>query len=235
MIAASAVPLAAADTGDVSFKLSPNINNWWVEVSTNAAPSSITASVDGGPAVPLKHEWWGGWGVSTHVPPGSHVIFTATVSGRTVTSTSYAWPDVPPASRGNIPGVGGFRTSSSSGSSYSFSQRIDIPPDNVIAALALANSGFFGRGQIDIGSIANIDRRATSDVYSRNSVSLDRQDALILLALGGNSGFYGTSSSPFLGGGYGSPLFGTSSLTQCLQERAIADRLGLGTTDRYVC
>ena len=219
-LASSAVPLAAADATGVTFTLSPNVNNWWVEVSTNAAPTSIRASVDGGPAIALTHEWWGGWGVSTHVAAGSHVVFTADVGGQTATSTAYVWPDVA-TTHAILPIAGGSSTSSSAGESSSFSQQVDIPPDNVIAALALGNSGLFGLRSI--ADIANIQRTASSSAFKDQNVNLDTNDVLLALALG-NRGV-----SPFL-------LTGSmSSLTDCLQQRALVQQLRLGTSSQFSC
>jgi hypothetical protein len=86
-----------ASTGTVSFSVSPNVNNWWVEVYANPSAgsgsvTSVSASVNGGGAVPLAHNWWGSWATVTHVPAGSSVVFTATTSsGSTSRSAPVIW------------------------------------------------------------------------------------------------------------------------------------------------
>lgn len=80
----------------------------------------------------------------------------------------------------------------------SFSQRVTIPEDNVLAVLALRNAGIgwgdgswgWGDGSGSWGccgllSVANFDRSFTSTHVVERHVSLDRDDVLLWLALGG--------------------------------------------------
>lgn len=50
-------------------------NEWWVQafVKSDRSLAGVDTRVDGGTWVPLKLQSWGGWAVSTHAPPGSHV------------------------------------------------------------------------------------------------------------------------------------------------------------------
>ncbi|HVL88371.1 MAG TPA: PKD domain-containing protein [Candidatus Thermoplasmatota archaeon] len=88
-VAVEAPPLSA------SFRLSPNVNEWWVEVFVDAsAPlSGVQARVADGPWSPLSLRSWGAWAASLRVPPGSEVVFRAqTDAGAEAVSQPFPWP-----------------------------------------------------------------------------------------------------------------------------------------------
>lgn len=79
-----------------TWTLSPNINNWWVEVSVSSpAPvASVDAAVEGGAWIPLTHQSWGSWAKSFHVASGARVQFRGNgeEAGQTTLSQTYTWP-----------------------------------------------------------------------------------------------------------------------------------------------
>ncbi|MBW3582091.1 MAG: hypothetical protein KY455_03235, partial [Euryarchaeota archaeon] len=52
------------------FTVSPNINEWWVEVTVKAAsePAKVDVSIDGGSWIALAKTTWGTWAKSTYTP-----------------------------------------------------------------------------------------------------------------------------------------------------------------------
>jgi hypothetical protein len=80
----------------VQFAASPNVNNWWVEVSATASSGSVTsvsAIVNGGTPVALTADSWGTWARSMAVPGGASVVFVATTSAHsTARSAPILWP-----------------------------------------------------------------------------------------------------------------------------------------------
>ncbi len=90
------LPTTSPPTGtfSASFSLSPNVNEWWVEVGVtgNQAISGVTASVNGGAPVALTKQSWGAWAKSFFVARGSSVVFKATAStGQVATSQTFTW------------------------------------------------------------------------------------------------------------------------------------------------
>ena len=83
----------------------------------------------------------------------------------------------------------------------SFDRDVNIPRDNVLAALALGV-----RGHSAFDRIANVHQRAFLDTSFDNDFRLDDRDVLLLLALRGDGGF----SSDLLGF---APFFRTGSLS----------------------
>ena len=78
--------------GAPTFAVSPNVNNWWVEVRVSGAPVSVTARIDGGTPISLPATSWGSYAKSLHVNSGQHVTFTAIVGGASYTSAATTWP-----------------------------------------------------------------------------------------------------------------------------------------------
>lgn len=100
---------------------------------------------------------------------------------------------------GGAGAVTGSETSSSSSSS--FRQTVDIPRDNVLAALALGV-----RGSHAIDHVANIERSGVIDRSFHRDFDLSDDDALLLLALGRDGGFglrHSGFGDPFFGHGFG--------------------------------
>ncbi|HEX9815712.1 MAG TPA: hypothetical protein VGB18_01920, partial [Candidatus Thermoplasmatota archaeon] len=90
----SGAPPPPTGTFSASFKLSPNVSEWWVEVGVtgNQAVSGVTASVNGGAPVALTKQSWGAWAKSFFVARGSSVVFKATAStGEVATSQTFTW------------------------------------------------------------------------------------------------------------------------------------------------
>jgi hypothetical protein len=82
-------------TFSATFTVSPNINNWWVEVNVtgNEPVAAVAANVNGGAWTNLDPTSWGTWAKSFYVASGSTVQFRATSStGSTVTSAAVTWP-----------------------------------------------------------------------------------------------------------------------------------------------
>lgn len=70
-------------------------NAWWVQtrVAANERVSAVCAVVQEGACKPLEPKWWGAWAASLRAPPGSMVVFRATLAGGdSVTSPAYTWP-----------------------------------------------------------------------------------------------------------------------------------------------
>lgn len=92
--------------------------------------------------------------------------------------------------------AGGASAQTSAGTQASqttgFSQTVDIPEENVFAALVLDDS-------VDIRDIANIQRSVDLGQSISSDSDLDREDTLLLLALDNN----GFGSSSLFGGGFG--------------------------------
>lgn len=82
----------ATSTASATFQVSPNVNNWWIEVKVAPSASAVSATVNGGAPVALKPTSWGTWATSSYVPSGARVVFTATVNGASATSTPTTWP-----------------------------------------------------------------------------------------------------------------------------------------------
>ncbi|MBW3584240.1 MAG: PKD domain-containing protein, partial [Euryarchaeota archaeon] len=81
------------------FRVSPNVNEWWVEVTVQATsePAKVEVSVDGGSWIALDKTSWGTWAKSTYTPVGSSVVFRAMdASGQTATSSTYTWMTTEP-------------------------------------------------------------------------------------------------------------------------------------------
>jgi hypothetical protein len=79
---------------DATFAVSPNINEWWVEVAVQGtqAVRSVDARVNGGARQPLTLQEWGHWAKSFNVPRGSQVQFRATsTSGAQDVSQTVCW------------------------------------------------------------------------------------------------------------------------------------------------
>ncbi|MHB8634542.1 MAG: FG-GAP repeat domain-containing protein [Thermoplasmatota archaeon] len=96
--------------GNFTVTLSPKGNEWWVEAVPSGATfpvASVSATVDGGPAVALPATAWGTWATSIHAPSGSVVQFAAhDAAGAAALSPCYLWitfatqpcsPSPPPA------------------------------------------------------------------------------------------------------------------------------------------
>jgi hypothetical protein len=82
-------------TFTATFTVSPNINNWWVEVSVDANEplAGVAASVNNGSWIALDATSWGTWAKSFHVDSGSSVRFQAqNGAGATITSNPTTWP-----------------------------------------------------------------------------------------------------------------------------------------------
>jgi hypothetical protein len=85
---------APPGTFDARFTVSPNINEWWVEVTVggNEAITKVDARVNGGTWRALSLRSWGNWAESFNVPKGSRVDFRATSStGAQDTSDVVCW------------------------------------------------------------------------------------------------------------------------------------------------
>lgn len=79
---------------DARFAVSPNVNEWWVEVtvSANEAITNVDARVNGGAWKPLTLRSWGSWAESFNAPRNSIVEFRATSStGAQDLSDRYCW------------------------------------------------------------------------------------------------------------------------------------------------
>ncbi len=79
---------------DAGFAVSPNVNEWWIEVavSANEAITNVDARVNGGAWQPLTLRSWGSWAESFNAPRNSIVEFRATSStGAQDLSERYCW------------------------------------------------------------------------------------------------------------------------------------------------
>lgn len=98
---APAPATAAASGFDATFSVSPNVNEWWVEVAVQGTQGvrSVDARVNGGAWTALTLQDWGHWATSFHVARGSDVEFRATSSsGAQDVSATVCWMCAPPAS-----------------------------------------------------------------------------------------------------------------------------------------
>ncbi|MBI2078028.1 MAG: VCBS repeat-containing protein [Euryarchaeota archaeon] len=80
--------------GGATFTLSPNVNEWWVEVRVDWSKTvtGVDARVNGGSWIPLEKKSWGNWAKSFFVARGSSVDFQATASdGTTSFSPTFTW------------------------------------------------------------------------------------------------------------------------------------------------
>ena len=85
---------SAANDFQASFAVSPNVNEWWVEVivESDATVKAVHARVNGGTWTALTLQDWGHWAKSFNVPRGSQVQFRATsASGATDLSEVTTW------------------------------------------------------------------------------------------------------------------------------------------------
>ncbi len=79
---------------DPTYRVSDNVNEWWVEVYVDASDpiTSVEVQIDGGDWIALDEKDWGSWAKSVHAPQGSDVVFKATRSdGAQDTSQTYTW------------------------------------------------------------------------------------------------------------------------------------------------
>ncbi|WP_242515386.1 glycoside hydrolase family 5 protein [Sorangium cellulosum] len=92
-------------TSNFQFTVSPNINNWWIQVKV-VPPSgrltdvgSVKAQV-GSSSYDLQYQSWGEWAISRHVPAGTVVRFTArTTASATPPNTEATYASAPWPSR----------------------------------------------------------------------------------------------------------------------------------------
>jgi len=87
-----APPPIPVPTYGPTFAVSPNVNEWWVEVRVAPDPKEVDARVDGGAWIGLEKRSWGSWAKSFRVPAGSLVEFRATdAAGQTAVSQGVPW------------------------------------------------------------------------------------------------------------------------------------------------
>jgi hypothetical protein len=92
-IAAAPTPTTSAPFS-ASFDVSPNVNEWWIEVNVKSSGvvSKVETRVNGGVWQSLPKTNWGAWAKSINAPKGSKVEFRATDSqAQTVLSPAYTW------------------------------------------------------------------------------------------------------------------------------------------------
>ena len=97
-VAAAPAPTSSsqptASTFSATFKVSPNVNEWWVElyVSSSSTVSKVDIRVNGGVWQSLPKTNWGAWAKSMNVAKGAKVEFRATSStGQIALSSPQTW------------------------------------------------------------------------------------------------------------------------------------------------
>jgi hypothetical protein len=81
-----------------TYSVPTSVNTFWVEVKVTSTQvvSGVSATVNGGTAVPLVKQSWGNWAKSFFVAQGSSVRFTATnATGVTNQSQVFTWLGTP--------------------------------------------------------------------------------------------------------------------------------------------
>jgi hypothetical protein len=73
-------PPAPPEVHSTSFRVSSNVNTWWVEVWVDSTRpvDSVAVRIDDGPWTALRATDWGSWARSVHAPEGAGVVFRAT-------------------------------------------------------------------------------------------------------------------------------------------------------------
>ncbi|HEX9816481.1 MAG TPA: hypothetical protein VGB18_05835, partial [Candidatus Thermoplasmatota archaeon] len=98
---ATAAPTTTASSSfDAQYAVSPNVNEWWVEVDAegNQAINAVDVRINGGTWKPLTLQTWGHWAKSLNVHQGSNVQFRATsTSGATDLSETMTWMPASPS------------------------------------------------------------------------------------------------------------------------------------------